>query len=291
MLLSMTGFGKAHVVIDNQSLDIQIKSLNSKTLDIFAKLPAFLKDREVEIRTIIGRKLKRGKIDLTISNDVFGGCGMHAVNHKIARFYQNEIREMMFQLSLDPPQDYVSLLLKMPNVVQTTVESIDYHQWHQIEKALNTAIDELIEWRSTEGRALENDIRERILEISKKIDCITVLEPKRREKIYDKLTGDITALGEVIHFDKNRLEQELIYYLDKIDISEEITRAKKHCEYFLELIKSSDSNGKKLTFASQEILRELNTMGVKANDAEIQIITVEMKDEIEKVREQLSNIL
>jgi uncharacterized protein (TIGR00255 family) len=291
MLLSMTGFGKSQVVIDNQSLAIQIKSLNSKTLDIFIKLPAFLKDREVEIRQLISRRIERGKIDLSITNDGFGGCGMHSINYKVAGFYLEEIKEMMFQLSLEPPTDYVSLLMKMPNVIQTTKETIEDSEWDKIEKAIHSAVEELIEWRISEGKALESDISKHIQNIDFNLDKIVPLEAERRNKIQAKMMAGLKGIEDTISIDKNRMEQELLYYLDRIDISEEIVRAKKHCEYFLELLKETVSNGKKLTFASQEILRELNTMGVKANDVDIQILTVEMKDEIEKVREQLSNIL
>jgi len=291
MLLSMTGYGKSSVVVDNQSFAIQIKSLNSKSLDIFAKLPPFLRDREIEIRSMISRKLERGKIDITVSGEALGETGMHSVNMKLADFYREQIREMMFQLSLEPPEDYVSLLLKMPNVLQTTKENTDDGEWSIIEQAFQKAIEELIAWRTSEGMAIQDDILARIQKISANLDKIIPLEAARREKIQNKLMTDLKSLSNEISIDKNRLEQELIYYLDRIDISEEIQRAKKHCTYFLEQMFENASNGKKLTFASQEILRELNTMGVKANDVHIQILTVEMKDEIEKVREQLFNIL
>jgi len=291
MLLSMTGFGKSQVVTDDQSLTVQIKSLNSKTLDLFIKLPTFLKEKEVEIRQLISKRVERGKVDLIIANDGFGRCGMHSVNHEIAGFYLEEIKEMMYQLSLEPPHDYVSLLLKMPDVIQSAKETIDDSEWGPIEKAIHSAIDELIEWRKSEGKALESDITKRIQEIDCNLNKIVPLEAARRDKIQKKMLAGLKNLEENVTIDKNRMEQELMYYLDKIDISEEIVRAKKHCEYFLQLLKEPVSNGKKLTFASQEILRELNTMGVKANDVDIQILTVGMKDEIEKVREQLFNIL
>lgn len=291
MLLSMTGFGKATVVIDNQSLAVQIKSLNSKSLDLFVKIPAFLKDREIEIRSIAGQKLERGKIDVSITNEELSGLGMHSINHKLADFYKEQIREMMFQLSLDPPEDYVSLLLKMPNVLQSTKEELSEAEWKAIEKALHQALDELTSWRQSEGKSIEEDIVSRIRKISDTLEKITPLETARRDKIQSRLMTNLQNLGAEISIDQNRLEQELIYYLDRIDITEELQRAKKHCMYFLELLLENHSNGKKLTFASQEILRELNTLGVKANDVDIQILTVEMKDEIEKVREQLSNIL
>ena len=287
----MTGFGRAVVVVDNQSLVVQIKSLNSKSLDVFVRIPAFLRDKEIEIRSIAGQRLERGKVDISITNDGLGGCGMHSINHKVAGFYMEEIKEMMFQLAVEPPDDYVSLLLKMPNVVQSAKEILDENEWVKIEKAIHSAIDELVVWRKNEGKALEEDIAERIRRIENALQKVVPLESNRRDKIQAKLLADLQGLGSEISIDKNRLEQELIYYLDKIDISEEIVRAKKHCQYFLSLLKENVSNGKKLTFASQEILRELNTMGVKANDVDIQILTVEMKDEIEKVREQLSNIL
>jgi len=291
MLLSMTGFGRSTVVFDNQSLTIQLKSLNSKTLDIFVKLPAFLREKEIEIRTMISNKLERGKIELTIVNDELGSCGMHAVNFKLADFYKEQIREMMFQLQLSPPEDFVSLILKMPNVLQTSKENVDDTEWEKIEKSIFKAIDELIEWRLSEGNALEADITERMLKITASLDKIIPLTIARQDRIRDKLLSDLKNLGSEISIDMNRLEQEMIYYLDRIDINEEIVRARKHCAYFLDLLKEPVSNGKKLTFVTQEILRELNTLGVKANDAEIQMLTIGMKDEIEKVREQLSNIL
>jgi uncharacterized protein (TIGR00255 family) len=291
MLLSMTGFGKSSVVVDNQSLAVQMKSLNSKSLDIFMKLPAFLREKEIEIRTILSNKLERGKIDLSITNDELGSYGMHSINFKLADFYREQIGEMTEKLSLDPPEDLVSLLLKMPNVLQTSKESVNDAEWQKIEQAIFAAIDELTAWRASEGKALETDIAGRILTIITLLDKIVPLKNAREDKIRKKLMSDLNNLGSEISIDMNRLEQEIIYYLDRIDISEEIVRANKHCEYFIELLQEKISNGKKLMFVSQEILRELNTMGVKANDAEIQKLTVEMKDEIEKVREQLSNIL
>lgn len=291
MLLSMTGYGKSTVIIDNQTLAIHVKSLNSKTLDFFVKLPPFLRDREMEIRNMISKMLERGKIDLVISTEAQSETGMHAINMKLAEYYKEQIRELMFQLQIGPPEDYVSLLLKMPNVLQTTKESLNDDEWNAVKEALKTAIDELIEWRKSEGLSIQDDILKRIQKITATLEKIKQFEKNRRENIRKKLMNDLQSLGNKITIDQNRFEQEIIYYLDRMDISEEIQRAEKHCSYFLEQMFEPVSNGKKLTFASQEILRELNTMSVKANDADIQILAVEMKDEIEKVREQLANIL
>jgi uncharacterized protein (TIGR00255 family) len=291
MLLSMTGYGKANVVLNNQSYTMHIKSLNSKTLDLFVKLPLFLKDKEIDIRAMLGKMLERGKIDFSMTSDQLGGETNVSVNKDKVRFYKKEVEDLASELQISLPEDFVSLLLKMPDVVQTNNGAVDESQWKLVSNSLNSAIEELIVWRTSEGKALEKDIASRINRISKTLYQVVKLEKKRKGRIREKLLGDLQSVASEISIDQNRLEQELIYYLDRIDISEEIIRAQKHCSFFLTLLKENVSNGKKLTFASQEILRELNTMGVKANDADIQMLTVEMKDEIEKVREQLANIL
>lgn len=290
-LYSMTGFGKSVAELGNQSIAIQIKSLNSKTLDIFTKLPPFLRDREVEIRSMLSQKLERGKIEISITAEDFGGCGTHTINTKVADQYLMNIKDMMFQLSLEPPEDFVSLLLKMPNVIQGSRENVSDDEWKTIYKAVEQAIHDLNEWRNEEGKTLAVDIGSRIEKIRITLDKVIPLEQQRKPKLYEKLKHDFSSLAQDVTIDQNRLEQELMYYLDRIDITEEIVRARKHCEYFIQVLNSEESTGKKLTFISQEILRELNTMGVKANDFDIQILTVEMKDEIEKIREQLGNIL
>jgi uncharacterized protein (TIGR00255 family) len=291
MLMSMTGFGKANVVLNNQSYTIHIKSLNSKTLDLFVKLPVFLKEKEIDIRTMLGKKLERGKIDFSMTSDQLGAETNVSINREKIRFYKKEIESLMSELHMDLPEDFISLLLKMPDVIQTTNDAVDESQWELVNNSILEATHELIAWRLSEGKALEKDITTRIKKISTTLEQVVKLESRRKDRIREKLLEDIQSVASEISIDHNRLEQELIYYLDRIDISEEIIRAQKHCSFFLSLLSENTSNGKKLTFASQEILRELNTMGVKANDADIQMLTVDMKDEIEKAREQLANIL
>lgn len=291
MIQSMTGFGKTIVNIGNNSINIQVTSLNSKNIDIYTRIPFFLKEKEFELRSKLSQLLQRGKIELNISVDNFGGNSQQTINHELASFYKDEISQMCELLNVEKPVDIATTILKMPNVVKANEESITDEDWTLIFDGFNKAVEELKDWRFREGKLLAEDIKSRIEIISEGVKSIIPLEKERKTKIQSKILTDLKSLSTKIEIDKNRLEQELIYYLDRIDITEEIVRAGKHCNYFLEMIKSEESNGKKLAFISQEILRELNTMGVKANDAEIQQLVVEMKDEIEKVREQLFNIL
>jgi len=291
MLLSMTGFGKSIANIENQSIEIQIKSLNSKSLDLFIKLPSFLREKEVEIRAIVNKRVERGKVELNISNDSYINNKIPSINNEVAKFYLEQIKDMEYVLDIKRCVDYVPVLLKMPYIFQSEKDNITPEEWGILFESINNAVDKLIDWRKSEGSALENDIVVRIKKISSLIEQVIPYETTRKERIKNKLFENIKSISENVEYDKNRFEQEIIYYLDKIDINEEIVRAQKHCEYFLETVNENNSNGKKLTFISQEILRELNTMGVKCNDVDIQKLTVEMKDEIEKVREQLFNIL
>lgn len=291
MIQSMTGFGKTIVNIGNYSINIQVTSLNSKNIDIYTRIPYFLKEKEFELRSKLSQLLQRGKIELNISVDNLGGNSQQTINHELASFYKDEISQMCEQLKIEKPEDLATTILKMPNVVKANDESITDEDWSLIFEGFNQSVTELKQWRIREGKLLSDDIKARIEKIADGVNCIIPLEKERKTKIQSKILTDLKSLSTKIEIDKNRLEQELIYYLDRIDITEEIVRAEKHCGYFLEMLKSEESNGKKLAFISQEILRELNTMGVKANDAEIQQIVVELKDEIEKVREQLFNIL
>lgn len=289
MLQSMTGFGKTIAILENYSIVIQITSVNSKNLDIFVRLPLFLKEKEIELRNKIAQVINRGKIDVSVNIENEKYNSKYSINQELVEFYNNEITILCNKLDLEKPTEIVQSLLKMPNVLSTTESSINTDEWEQILLHFEQALSETIRFRTEEGKIISDSIKMRIDFIKKNVSDIIEFDKLRIERKKQKLIKELESLTK-IEIDNNRLEQELIYYIERLDITEEIERTVKHCDFFVDSLSSANTNGKKLTFISQEILRELNTMGVKANDAHIQKLVVEMKDEIEKVREQLSNI-
>lgn len=291
MLKSMTGFGRAERSLGDKTFLIDIKSLNGKQFELTLKMPAFLKPFEFDIRNFLSGRLGRGTIDCTISLKESGAAKPVSINTHLAKAYFQPIAELSRELQLDTSQ-ILSVLLKLPEVITPTGETLTDDEWKQFQVILAAAIEDLMQHRSQEGEMLENDLRLRITNIEKQQEIISGLEPLRKQKIRDGLKKVLEENIGKENYDPNRLEQELIYYIEKIDLSEEQVRLKNHCNYFKQILtEEAEGKGKKLSFVLQEIGREINTTGAKAYDSTIQKCVVLMKDELEKAKEQVLNVL
>ena len=294
MIKSMTGYGKAVLDIPGRKLTIEIKTLNSKQLDLNLKIPGYFREKEWEVRSMLTQRFERGKIDFFIGTEVTGEMLSYSINRSLAKKYHEELKNLSRDLHEECGTDMVSMVLKMPDVMQTSRDELTEHDWDSIARAIDEAIAQADIFRTSEGKILEDDMKNRVHTILQLLEAIEPYEKRRiidlRERLlrdFAKYTGDFNGSAP----DQNRFEQELIYYLEKLDITEEKVRLLKHCQYFLETLKEEASQGKKLGFVTQEMGREINTIGSKASDAEIQKIVVQMKDELEKIKEQLGNIL
>ena len=288
MIYSMTGFGKCQLNLPHANFNIEVKSLNSKQLDTNIKISSVYREKEIELKNLLSTKLKRGKIELSVWKESSEIQNSHKLNIALIKDYHQQILNLKKDLGFE--SDIFPVLLKMPNILQKDEVSIDNNEWLEIFKGINTAVDELIQFRLAEGNKLEKDIILRINLIIDYLEEITPYAKVRIERVKENLLNKINDL-KINNIDENRLEQELIYYLEKQDITEEQIRLKAHLDYFLQTISSDAPNGKKLGFISQEIGREINTIGSKSSDAEMQKIVVQMKDELEKIKEQLLNVL
>ena len=288
MIYSMTGFGKCQLNLPHANFNIEVKSLNSKQLDTNIKISSVYREKEIELKNLLSTKLKRGKIELSVWKESSEIQNSHKLNIPLIKDYHQQILNLKKDLGFE--SDIFPVLLKMPNILQKDEVKLDNNEWLEIFKGINTAVNELIQFRLAEGNKLEKDI---ILRINLIIDYLEEISPYakvRIERVKENLLNKINDL-KINNIDENRLEQELIYYLEKQDITEEQVRLKAHLDYFLQTIRSEAPNGKKLGFISQEIGREINTIGSKSSDAEMQKIVVQMKDELEKIKEQLLNVL
>lgn len=287
----MTGFGRAEQAVGDKTFLIDIKSLNGKQFELSLKLPGFLKPFEFDIRTILSGKLGRGSIDCTISLKQSGNTKPVSINTELAKAYYGPVEKLSKELGLDA-SNILSTLLKLPEVITPTGETLTDEEWQLFKKVLLAAIDDLNIHRLEEGRVMENDLTLRIDNILMQQEEVIKLEPLRKVKIREGITRLLEENVGKNNYDGNRLEQELIFYIEKIDISEEQVRLKNHCEYFKNLLaEEEEGKGKKLSFVLQEIGREINTTGAKAYDAIIQKCVVMMKDELEKAKEQVLNVL
>ncbi len=291
MLYSMTGYGRAEQTINNKTFLIEIRSLNGKQFDIRLNFPSLLKPYEFEIRNAVNEGLVRGSIECNISIKQNGSAKPVTINTELAKSYYEPVLQMAKELNLNT-DNVLSTLLKLPDIVVPNTEVINENEWEQFQTVLQKAITELNKHRQEEGKSLETDLLERLNNIEREEQEIVKLEPERRHRIRD---GLVRILEENIgkdKYDNNRMEQELIYYIEKIDISEEQVRLKSHCDYFRQILKSTEiSKGKKLSFILQEMGREINTTGSKAYHSGVQKCVVLMKDELEKAKEQILNVL
>lgn len=292
MIVSMTGFGKSAVTINEKSIKAEIRTLNSKNLDLTVKLPANYREKENLIRSMLASQLLRGKVELNVtlesSND---STNAQAINAPLLMHYYKEIKNASSQLNIDISDNFFPDLLRLPDVLKPVCDEPDQEDWLALEKAVNEAIENVIIFRQSEGQHLFTDITAREQAIRELSESITPFEKQRIQNIKDKISRSLKEISEDVKVDQNRFEQEVIFYLEKLDITEEKVRLRKHLDYFNETLSSTGAEGKKLGFIAQEIGREINTIGSKANDASIQKIVVQMKDELEKIKEQLMNVL
>jgi len=289
MLQSMTGYGKAEINIKNTNFTIEVKSLNSKNIDTNIKMSSIYRDKEIELRSLISEKLQRGKIELSIWREKSASSTINVLNKKLINDYFKQIKEITKGLKLNI-NEILPAILKMPDVVEKGEESSNKNEWNEILKGINIAIANLLKFRLNEGKKLEEDIKLRINKLADLLNKITPFAEERIRKVKKNLSEKLLEIDSK-NIDKNRFEQELIYYLEKQDITEEQVRLNTHLNYFKETMELDTKNGKKLGFISQEIGREINTIGSKSSDVDMQKIVVQMKDELEKIKEQLLNIL
>jgi uncharacterized protein (TIGR00255 family) len=285
MIQSMTGFGKHVVQLPSKKITVELKSLNSKSLDLNARMPSAYREKELELRKVIASSLVRGKIDFGLYVENTGDETSAQVNEGVVRQYMKQLQ------SIAEGDDFklLEMALRLPDAMKTEREDIDEEEYRTIQEALKLALLEINKFRSEEGLVLENDFIQRIKKMDSLLKAVIQMDPDRQSTIRERLEKAVADIKAEV--DENRFEQELIYYLEKYDITEEKVRLANHLDYFSKTLKSNDSNGKKLGFISQEIGREINTIGSKANYAPMQQLVVQMKDELEKVKEQMLNVL
>ena len=285
MIHSMTGYGKAIVNLPNKKITIELKSLNSKNLDLNARIPSHYREKELEIRNKVSKALVRGKIDLGLFVELTGEATSTSINGAVVQEY---IRQLNIVVPGDA-MDHLQMAMRLPDALKTEREDIDPKEYASILEALETALAAIKNYRSSEGADLEKDFKQRVANISEHLEAVKAMDPERMGSVRERLTKAVSDLKEQV--DQNRFEQELIYYLEKYDINEEVVRLQSHLDYFIQTMDGKQSNGKKLGFISQEMGREINTIGSKSNYAPMQQIVVRMKDELEKIKEQCLNVL
>ena len=291
MIQSMTGYGKAVVAYKEKKINVEVKSLNSKSLDLSTRIAPLYREKEMEIRQVISRRLLRGKVDFSIWIEKEAGMDAIPVNAALVENYYRQIMEISEKTGIPEPQDWFNILLRMPDVTtKTEVEVLSDEEWTVALQAINEAITQLVNFRSQEGAALQKRFEQNISSIADLLASIEPYEKMRVEKIRARIIEGLSAIPE-LDYDKNRLEQELIYYIEKLDISEEKQRLANHLAYFRQTMDEEESQGKKLGFIAQEMGREINTTGSKSNQAEMQNIVVKMKDQLEQIKEQVLNVL
>jgi uncharacterized protein (TIGR00255 family) len=291
MIKSMTGFGKAEFEVNNKKITIEIKSLNSKQIDINTRTPALYREKDIIIRKALSEKLVRGKVDFNIYVENLGEESNSKINEPILKAYFNHLKQISTDLNLPTDQGTLHAVMRLPDVVKTEYETLDEKEWEFILENIYKALNEIEKFRIQEGAALHTDIAGNIINIRNLLTQIEPFEQQRVETIKTRLTESLESLKMNNSVDENRFEQELIFYLEKLDINEEKVRLANHCSYFMETLEEELSTGKKLGFISQELGREINTIGSKANEKNIQRIVVQMKDHLERVKEQLLNVL
>ena len=291
MIKSMTGYGIASFDAGNTKYTVEIKSLNSKFLELTLRLPKIFSDKEFQLRNDCNKQIERGKVSLAINVEQQNGVVRAAgINTVLLKQYYEQLKAVGAELG-EPTNNLLQLALGLPEVVKYDEESVSEDEWKIVEKTFNQAVAAFQQFRADEGNVLEQDLKYRIGIILQNLKLVEVEEPKRVPLIRERLNQFLLEATNREAIDQNRFEQELIYYIDKLDITEEKIRLKTHCDYFVETLKNADANGKKLGFIAQEIGREVNTLGSKANDANMQKLVVGMKEELEKIKEQLLNVL
>ncbi len=291
MINSMTGYGKSVCRFGDKTIKVEIRSLNSKNLDLNIKTPNIYRERENIFRNMLSSSMERGKIELVITVEQEGAQTSCAINKPMLMKYFQELKDVAARLDTQISDDFLPDLLRLPDVLKTQQEEVSSEEWEVIEQTVKDATEQTNEYRRSEGEHLYNDILKREKKIRNLLEEIIPFEKERINTVKDRIYRSLKEMGENVKTDENRFEQEVIFYLEKLDITEEKVRLRKHLDYFNETLHETNTGGKKLGFISQEIGREINTIGSKANDAEIQKIVVQMKDELEKIKEQLMNVL
>lgn len=291
MIQSMTGYGKFVVTFNEKKINIEIKSLNSKALDLSTRIAPIYREKELEIRQMLANGLIRGKVDFSIWIEKDATTDAAPINTELIENYYNQIKSLSAKAGIPEPQDWFATLMRMPDVMnKTDMEVLGDEEWAAVKDGVEKALAEIVEFRRQEGVALYNKFNEKLDNITSLLVSIEPYEKSRVDKIRTRITENLKSLSEV-DYDKNRLEQELIYYIEKLDISEEKQRLTNHLRYFRETMSDGIGQGKKLGFIAQEMGREINTTGSKSNQAEMQNIVVNMKDELEQIKEQVLNVL
>ena len=285
----MTGFGRSTLVLSNKKITVEVKSLNSKQVDINTRIPSFYKEKELDIRSYLSTKLRRGKIELAIFVENTGTDSQHRINKDLVSTYMNSLREVVEEEVTSG--ELLNIAMRLPDAMKVEREEFDKEEWKAVMNVVKEAVDALVDYRKTEGFSLEKDIKSQIAAIDALHDEVSQYEQERINTIKKRISSKLSDVLQAVDFDRDRLEQEMIYFIEKLDVSEEKVRLKNHCAYFIETMASEESNGKKLGFISQELGREINTMGSKANHTEIQKLVVKMKDALEKIKEQTLNVL
>ncbi|WP_428741770.1 YicC/YloC family endoribonuclease [Tenacibaculum sp.] len=285
MIYSMTGYGKSVLQLPTKKINIELKSLNSKNLDLNARMPSIYREKELDIRKLLADKLERGKIDFSIYVEMTAEDTSTQINEPVVKQYINQLKKVVDGDEIE----LLKMAVRFPDALNTVREEIDETEWKAIQNEIISAIELINNYRLDEGKVLEKDFKNRIKIIDELLEKVITMDPERIVGVRERLTKGVEELKE--KYDENRFEQELVYYIEKFDITEEKVRLKNHLDYFIEALNSTDSNGKKLGFISQEIGREINTIGSKSNYAPMQQLVVQMKDELEKIKEQLLNVL
>lgn len=285
MIQSMTGYGKTVLQLPTKKISIELKSLNSKNLDLNARMPSMYREKELAIRKLMASKLVRGKIDFSLYVEITGEETSTKVNEVVVKKYMEQLKNVVNS----DETELLKMAIKMPDALNTERDEIDETEWESIQTEINSTLDKIQTYRLEEGKALENDFVLRISNIDNLLKQVIAIDPERIDGVRARLEKGISEIKERV--DENRFEQELVYYIEKFDITEEKVRLTNHIDYFMKSLNSAESNGKKLGFIGQEIGREINTIGSKANYAPMQKLVVQMKDELEKVKEQLLNVL
>lgn len=291
MIRSMTGFGKTEFELGNKKYTLEIKSLNSKQLDINTRIPALYRQKDIEIRRLMSEMLTRGKVDFALYLDNLGSESTTKINVAIIKDYYRQLSEVHQELGLEVNETIMHSIMRLPDTVKMTYEELDESEWLVVRENLIKTLDELNRFRDQEGLALKADIVANIANILDLLNQVAPFETQRMENVKTKIRESLDALQLNGNVDKNRFEQELIYYMEKLDINEEKVRLANHCSYFTETMDEDEPSGRKLGFIAQEIGREINTLGSKANESNLQRIVVQMKDNLEKIKEQVLNVL
>ena len=286
----MTGFGKAECSLPSKKLTIEIKSLNSKQIDTSTRLPAIYKSKDLQVRKLLAEKLERGKIECSFHYEFLEGATVQ-INAALVKEYFLQLSKISDELGIESKDQLLTSIMRLPDTVTSEKAELDEEEWGKVIEALKYCLEDIDKFRIQEGLSLEKDLKGRCISISENLVAVEQFEQERISKLKERIFSNLEEVKSKEDVDQNRFEQEIIYYMEKLDISEEKVRLKNHCDYFLEVLEKGSPNGKKLGFISQEMGREINTLGSKANHTDIQRLVVEMKDALEKIKEQVLNVL